>query len=128
MPVELFLDEVRGCLVSAALSVQTPLAVLARAGEDLEWPAIGVAMRLHDLGIDDFVLTLHPETERISATILSADPALVRPVEGTLSAEWLGDGIDLAFTDSTLDALLESLPAQPVALRWSSEMPDGAEW
>jgi hypothetical protein len=128
LPVELSLDEVRACPVSAALTVQTPLALLARAGEDLEVPATQVAMRLHDLGLDDFVITLHPETERITATILSADPALVGPVEGALSAEWLGDGIDVDFADDTLDAFLAGLPDQPVALRWSGQVPDGTEW
>jgi hypothetical protein len=49
-------------------------------------------------------------------------------VEGALSAEWLGDGTDLALTDDTLDAFLAGLPDQPVALRWSSQIPDGTEW
>ena len=128
LPVELSLDEVRACPVSADLGVQTPLPLLARSGEALEGPATQVAMRLHDLGLDDFVITLHRETERITVTVLSTDHALVGPVEGALSAEWLGDGIDLAFTDDTLDALLAGLPDQPVALRWSSQVPDGTEW
>ncbi len=128
MPVELVLDDVRMCPVSADLIVQTPVDMLARAGEDLEWPAMRVVTLLRDLGLDDFVITLQPETERITVTILSADPATVGPVEGALSADWLGDGVDLAFTDDTLDAFLESLPDQPVALRWSDQVPHGTEW
>ena len=128
LPVGLAVDDVRACQVPAALAVQVPRETLARAGEDLERPALRLASRLHDLGVADFVITFHPEADRVDVTVLSTDPALVRPVEGVLSRSRVSELGEVAFTDSTLDAFLESLPDQPVALRWSGSIPDGTEW
>ena len=108
--------------------MQTPLALLARAGEALEVPATQVATRLHDFGIDDFVIALHPETERITVTILGRPRA--RRSRSSACSRQIGSAtvIDLAFTDDTLDAFLAGLPDLPVALRWSGDMPAGATW
>lgn len=128
LPLELLLDDVRACVVLDDLTVPIPLATLERAGEDLERPALQVATRLRDLGVEDFVITLHPESDQLGVTVLPSDPALVRPVKGVLPASWFDEVGDVAFTDDTLDAFLERLPDQPVALRWSGLLPDGTEW